>query len=184
MNEPVAFWHAEHEQFSRLLDAFERQLARFHDGEQPNYELMRDIVQYLRDYPDHFHHPREDVAFDRLLAHDPSMEPQISRLRQEHRVVAQAGATLLERLREVTSDAMMPRGTIESAAATYLVYYRHHLASEEADVLPRAAQLLTPEDWGAVAASVKPGPDPLFGADPAARFKDLRRHLFLAAASS
>jgi len=184
MNEPVDFWHAEHAQFGRLLDAFERQLALFHAGEQPNYELMRDIVQYLRDYPDRFHHPREDVAFECLLAHDPSLAPRINRLLQEHRVVAAAGSALLERLRELTADAMMPRETIESAAATYLVYYRHHIASEESDVMPRAAQLLTPADWARVAQSVQPGPDPLFGADPAARFKELRRHLFVEAAAS
>ena len=30
-----------------------------------------------------------------------------------------------------------PRETVEAAAATYLLYYRHHLAVEEGEILPR-----------------------------------------------
>jgi hemerythrin-like domain-containing protein len=63
---------------------------------------------------------------------------------------------------------------VEAAAGTYLVYYRHHLATEEAQILPLAAQVLTPDDWAAVAAAVPAGPDPLFGDDIAARYRDIR----------
>ena len=63
MSDPVAAWHAEHEYFSRLLGLLHKQLDVFHGGERPNYELMLDIVGYLRDYSDVSHHPREDVAF-------------------------------------------------------------------------------------------------------------------------
>ena len=40
-----------------------RELDAFHSGERPNYELMLDIISYLREYSDEMHHPREDVAF-------------------------------------------------------------------------------------------------------------------------
>jgi len=41
--------------------------------------------------------------------------------------------------------------------------------------MPRAAQLLTAEDWAAVASSVVP--DPLFGDVVEARFQELRSQL-------
>jgi hypothetical protein len=67
---------------------------------------------------------------------------------------------------------------VEAAAATYLVYYRHHLAAEEQEVIPRAVQLLTRSDWAAVAA-VPAGADPLFGEESEARYRELRWQLGL-----
>lgn len=72
---------------------------------------------------------------------------------------------------------MAPRGALEVAAATYLVYYRHHLNTEERDVMPRAAQILTPQDWAAVGEHHPTGPDPLFGDDVEGRFGELRRRI-------
>jgi hemerythrin-like domain-containing protein len=48
----------------------------------------------------------------------------------------------------------VPRSELEVALATYLVYYGNHIAKEEEDVLSRAAQHLTAEDWQAVRAAV------------------------------
>jgi len=134
---------------------------------------MRDAVHYLQHYANRFHHPREDVAFERMVARYPDKQVAIARLLQEHRVIDVAGAELLGYLESILKDTIVPREKIEAAAATYLVYYRHHLATEEAEILPLAADLLTPEDWAAVAAAVPAGPDPLFGDDINARYRDL-----------
>jgi hemerythrin-like domain-containing protein len=174
---PVAHWHAEHMQFARLLDLLESEVAAFHLGDTPDYELMRDIVHYLHYYPDRYHHPREDVAFERLLRHAPAMELPINRLLQEHRVIASAGEELLRRLEEVAEGVLMSRATMEAAASTYLVYYRHHIATEEREVLPRAAQLLHERDWEAVAAAMPQGVDPLFGQDCEPRYRELKRRI-------
>jgi len=179
--DPIGVWHAEHKRFAQLLDVFERQMMAFHAGEHPDYELMRDIVHYLHHYADRYHHPREDIAFARLVERDRSVQPGVNRLLQEHRVIGAAGDLLLKYLEDILGDSVLERVTVEAAAATYLVYYRHHLAVEEENVLPRAAQVLTPEDWAAVAAAIPTGPDPLFGDDVGARYRDLRERIARAA---
>jgi len=181
MRDLAAIWHAEHVNFARLLELLEKQVAAFHAGEQPNYDLMLDLVYYLRHYPDEVHHPQEDVVFARLLGRDPKMKPQIDRLMQEHRVLAAAGETLLKHLDAVIAGTLEPRSIVEAAAATYLVYYRQHLAAEEKEVILRATQLLTSEDWAAVAAAVPAKTDPLFGEDVEARYRKLRRQIVLEA---
>jgi len=158
-------------------NCLEKQVAVFHGGERVNYELMRDILHYLRHFPDRFHHPREDAAFARLVERTPGMQLPINRLLQEHRVIAAVGEELLMRLNEADQGGVIARATVEAAAATYLVYYRHHLATEEREVLPRAAQLLTQDDWAAVAAAVPASPDPLFGDDGKAGYQELRRQM-------
>jgi hemerythrin-like domain-containing protein len=143
-----------------LLDLFERQLDVFHAGEQPDYERMLDILYYLQHYCDQLHHPREDVAFACLARRSPGMALPLARLVQEHRVIAHVGARLEKSLEQVLEGAFAERADIEAVAATYLVYYRSHIAREEKDVLPAAARVLTAEDWlavqGASAASEEP----------------------------
>jgi len=177
MINPVNLWHGEHERFARLLDFLDTQMAVFHAGEHPQYELMRDAVFYLHHFADRFHHPREDVAFARIAGRAPHMQLAINRLLQEHRVIGTTGETLLKLLEDILEDTVIERTAVEAAAATYLVYYRHHLATEEAEILPLAAQLLTPDDWAAVAIAVPAGPDPLFGDDIGARYRDLRAQI-------
>jgi hemerythrin-like domain-containing protein len=105
------------------------------------------------------------------------MELALARLGQEHRVIAHAGETLLKLLNEILGDAIVQRAEVEVAAATYLVYYGNHIAREEEDVLSRAAQALTPEDWEAVRSAAPAGRDPLFGDRPEERYLELRRQI-------
>jgi len=181
MSDSIALWHAQHRDFARLLDLLEQQLVAFHADDGPNYELMLDVVSYLRYFPDRYHHPREDVAFARLAKRDPELKPLIDGLLQEHRVIAAAGSELLKYLEQVIDDVVVERAKVEAAAATYLVYYRRHLALEDRDIVPRAEQLLTLQDWEAVLAAIPAGPDPLFGEDFEPRYRELRRQIALAA---
>lgn len=177
MADPITEWHDEHARFSRLLDLLETQAMAFHAGEEPNYDLMRDVIYYLRHFADRFHHPREDVAFARLAERDPGLRLAVSRLLQEHRVITVAGEELLRRLDDIAADVVVERSAVEAAAVIYLVYYRHHLATEETEIVPRAAELLTPDDWAAVTAAVPTARDPLFGDDVEARYEELSRQL-------
>ena len=181
MTDPVAAWHTEHVYFRRLLALLHKQVDVFHTGERPNYELMLDIIAYLREYTDRFHHPREDVAFARLAKRCPEMELPLARLRQEHRVIARAGEKLRDLLVAVLDEIVIPVVDVEAAAATYLVYYGNHIAKEEEDVLTRAARVLTPEDWEAVKTAVPASRDPLFGDHPEERYRELRRQIALQA---
>jgi hemerythrin-like domain-containing protein len=179
--DPVKAWRGEHDYFRRLLALLEKQLDVFHGGERPNYELMLDIVSYLREYSDKVHHPREDAAFTRLAQKAPELALPLERLKQEHRVIANAGEALRELLTEILGDAVIPRAEVEMAAATYLVYYSNHIAKEEEEVIAHAARVLRPEDWAAVQAAAPSVRDPLFGDEPEERFRSLRRQIALEA---
>jgi hemerythrin-like domain-containing protein len=174
MHDPTTGWRAEHASFSRLLGLFDRQIERFHTGERPDYELMIDVLTYLRHFPERTHHPREDVAFERLVRHDRSIAPLVNRFLQEHRVIAQAAKEAQELLEAIVGDEFVERAAVEAACSTFLVYYRHHIAGEESLVIPLAAKSLTAEDWKAVGAAISAEPDPLFGPAVDARYRELR----------
>jgi hemerythrin-like domain-containing protein len=137
---------------------------------------MRLIVHYLRHYPDRVHHPREDIAFRRLVEHDPTLQLTVARRIQEHAIIAAAGDEVLKWLDAVIAGGVIEREKLEMAAASYLVYYRFHLDIEEEQVIPRALELLTAADWAAVAA-IPIETDPLFGTDFDARYQQLRAQI-------
>jgi hemerythrin-like domain-containing protein len=176
MGDPIEAWRKEHEYFARLLSLLQKQVDVFHAGGEPKYALMQDIVSYLREYSDRFHHPREDVAFERLALGSPELQLVVARLQQEHRVIAHAGAMLLEQIEAVLAGEILPREQLEAAAATYLVYYQNHIRTEDTKILTRAGEL-SPADWEAVRSAVPIGPDPLFGVNPQERFRELRRQI-------
>lgn len=181
MNDPISAWHAEHVYFSHLLDMLQRELDVFHFGGRPNYELAQDIIGYLHDYGDQFHHPREDRVFERMAKRSRDLELVIARLRQQHRVISSAAESLLAQIEAILDDAVVPRSQLEMALATYLVYYRSHLEQEDALIVERAGQDLTAEDWDVVqyipAPGLKVGP----GRKSAEHFRELRRQIALEA---
>ena len=177
MENGLLSWRTEHEYFRRLLALLQGQVEVFHRGERPSYELMLDIIAYLREYGDAYHHPREDMAFSLLAERQPRLDLPLARLHQEHRVIKRAGEKLEELLNEALDGAVVARAEIEVAAATYLVYYESHIAREEAGVLAAAQTALSPADWQAVARAVPARADPLTPAGLQERYRELARKL-------
>jgi len=177
MNDPMNRWRADHANFSALLDLLEQEVAAFHEDGEPDYALMLDILAYLRQFPDRFHHPREDVAVGFLLTHEPSLRLPVNRLLQEHRVIAVAGENLERLLNQVVDGAVLARAAVEAAAAIYLTYYRHHLATEDREILPRAERLLTAQEWRRVGEAAPAALDPLSAELPQDNFRRLRERL-------
>ncbi|GAB3764183.1 hemerythrin domain-containing protein [Ramlibacter monticola] len=180
---PIKAWLEEHAYFDRLLTVLLEEADALNAGDMPSYELLLDVISYLRDYSDQVHHPREDEAFRRLASHSPELRPTLARLHQEHRVIAESGERLRERVEEAAAGAVMPRAAIQSAAATFVVYYRNHIATEENEVLPAAARELSEEDWAAARNAAPSLGNPLVGESANERFRNLRRRIAAEAVS-
>ncbi len=181
MSNQISKWKAEHTDFIRLLRILKSQVDLFHQQAEVNYELMLDIVYYLTQYPDRFHHPREDIAFGKLAEGDPSTQSRVRELLAEHRVIASAGRRLVEQLNRILSDAMLERESVEADAATYIVYYRQHMAREERDLFPRLEDVLRNEDWKAVDDAITAEADPLFGSEVGQRYQQLHQQILITA---
>ena len=60
----------DHEQVELLLNVLTEQLAELESEQQGvNFKLMDDIVNYLRNYIDRYHHPKEDLIYAYYLEH-------------------------------------------------------------------------------------------------------------------
>ena len=167
----------DHLNFRKLLRLFEIQIVLFHGGADPDYELMRDVVHYMTQYPDRFHHPAEDLVFERLLQLEPAARPLVKAIEKEHEELVASGVKLLQLLDEVVGDAVIARETVESSARKYLEWLLAHMEKEESTLFPMAAQRLTAADWADISAAVKRHEDPLFSARVHQRYRAILEHL-------
>jgi len=182
------YWHVEHTNVERLLDFLNEQLNILHEGGLPNYHLTLNIVSYLLYFSDRYHHAREDVAFGYLAKTDPRMRATINRLAQEHSTISAKGVELCTLLPEVVVVDLVQRANAETALRAYLTSYRNHIATEEKEILPRAAEVPTATEWAFVARAAPLGPDPFrnhgarrhnptFGCEAESRYRELRREI-------
>ena len=170
----------EHRNIEKLLLILEQELSVFDRGERPDYEVICAVIAYFQVYPDAYHHPQEDMVFEKLKARDPAAAANIGDLAAEHR----SGAERLHRVAQAVESVLMmdwvvPRHAIDDIIRDFIVHERRHIAMEERDFFPAAVKALQPQDWAEIASSRLTGQkDPLFSDTVEERFDAVRRHIF------
>ncbi len=174
MSEILAALRQDHRNLGQMLAAVERQLARFDQGETPDYDILLGVLDYCLKYPDLYHHPKEDLVYDRLRRRNPAVAEAVGDLHAEHRSLTAATRQFAAIARDVLQDLQIPRDSFDRAAREFLEAYRRHMAMEDSAFFPAAEAHLTAADWAAIEAAVTAQSDPVFGAKGEARFAALR----------
>ena len=163
----------EHEDLSRLLDVLERQLDAILGEQTPDYHLMRNILHYLMEYPNHYHHPYEDLVYDRLAKRRPDMANLVKYFFEEHDRLATLGWQSLSLVENVLNGGIIAREEMHAAGSTYARAYRAHMQRENEEIFAPAEAYLTAEDWLQIDMMFHRRPDPLFGPEVAAEYQAL-----------
>lgn len=167
----------EHVNMAKLLDLLDRQIAIFESGGSPDYEIVFGVVEYLKDWSDRWHHPKEDLVLDKLRIRDPAAADAVGELEKHHDALAALTDQFLEVIREVLNEEELPRDRVSRLAEEFLRSQRRHMAGEEEVFLPAAERALTSEDWADIAMRMSNPEDPLFGRAVEKRFEGVRRDL-------
>jgi hemerythrin-like domain-containing protein len=173
----LATLSTDHRRFSRLLDLFDRHIENFHKGETEDHQVMLEIVRYMTEYTDTYHHPKEDLMMQRLVRLDPTFRCAADELVRQHERIASAGDRLLNALKAVVAEDIVPRAAVEEAARQYTVSMRKHMEIEEEKLFPAAMRLLREVDWDAINALIARCDDPLFDACGEQRYQALFEHI-------
>ena len=140
--------HNEHIYISNLLDSVEEQCQLIDADREVDVNFLADIVDYMKNFPDRFHHPKEDLIFQRLALRDESALHDVQLVLEEHRSLE----ALIERVGSVIEDyhllpTVQKRKRVGELGAEYVQVMRQHIDREEAVLLPRAVEALREEDW-------------------------------------
>ena len=169
--------YEDHANMAKMLDALERQLQVFDAGETPDYDIVRGVVDYCLDYPDLYHHPKEDLVFERLEAVDPEAAAKVGDLPGAHAELAALARRFRDAVEAVLGDLEVPRGRFDETLRAFLDATRRHMALEESAFLPAARRALSAADLAEIDARLGPRGDPLFGAPSEERFAALRQNI-------
>lgn len=162
MSQVIAALERDHANIAKLLEILESEILAIEVGKTPDYPLMQDIMRYMAQYFDRFHHPKEDLIFAQLLKRDPGVRADVEGLIEEHVVIGLAGQEFVSLLCASGVDSVHVREQLGTSGFDYIRALREHMLREEKELFPLAMKVLTQEEWQVIDAAVNTIDDPLF----------------------
>lgn len=139
--------HQEHRCITRMLDLFERQVVLLEQGREADIDVLKEIVDFFRTFPDVYHHPKEDLVVGCIARRDPLAAEPLASLADEH----EAGSSdLLDLTRALVRMLLSPESETPAFvghARHFLESERRHMAWEDGHFFDIAAATLTADDW-------------------------------------
>ena len=163
----------DHRNLTVLLDMLEREIARLKSREDPDYELLHDIMQYMTGYPDAVHHKKEDWVYARMAAIRSNMQRDLSRIEHDHADISNLGNKLLSDIKAIESGTVMRRFDVVEDARRYLVRQRDHMRWEDEKLFPLIDRLKAELDLSQRPSDVGTMTDPVFGPNIEKNFRRL-----------
>lgn len=158
---------AEHKVIASMMNAMEAETNALEASGSFDLDLVRLILRYMSEYPDRFHHPKEELLFDAAAAKDGGFATVVANVRGEHQRLPGLTEALLTTLETLEIGASMPRDKVLASLRAYVEQERHHMAQERDDIFPALEMLLSAEDWTTAEAKANALEDPLAGgSDP------------------
>jgi hemerythrin-like domain-containing protein len=173
----------DHEGTRQVLDVLEREARAFDAGERPDYDILSAAAEYLRQFPDRYHHPRENLVFLRLRQRDPAAVEGIGDLVVAHHSLTDQLHLFTAGLRALLNDMELPRESFADWIHGFIDAQREHIQMEEERFFPAAERLLTPADWQAVVTGIAYVAAPAPGAAFDRRLEALRQAIIASSGS-
>ena len=169
----------DHRNVRGLLDMLAGEIDAVGDASGGDFELMRDIMIYMTRYPDHTHHPKEDLMFERMRERGVSAETEgtIRTLLREHTALAEKGNAFRDMLIGVVDGSMVERDALVASGRDYADFLAYHARLEDETVFIEALRLLDDSDWAAIAQAFTAQADPVFGPVVEHEFRALYDHI-------
>ncbi len=162
---------SEHQSLAAVLLGMLYLVRQMRYGEEPSFDALNAMVDYLHGFTERVHHPKEDeYLFRSVQARNAAASTLIDRLKAEHR----AGADKLRRIEQALA-MFREQGNAQLAAfsgaiADYAALQWAHAHAEENELIPLAETFLPAADWDTIDAAFVAHTDPL-GAEYQALFR-------------
>jgi hemerythrin-like domain-containing protein len=177
MTEVIKALQKEHSNITQLLNILDRQLSIFDIGGIPDYDILEAIADYFQSFPDLYHHPKEDLIFQRMKRRDAAAAARVGDLQREHEELAARTRGFAQAVRAVVEDVNVERRSFEHWARSFVEFQREHMRKEERLFFPSVLRVLTEADWAEIRARITDQEDPLLGETIGERYETLRQEI-------
>lgn len=150
MNEVITRLNSDHKCFVRAMAEIDRGLNRHLAGKPSapqNFSRIIDLFTYIQGYPERWHHPIEDVAFNLLLKMDIPCASDIVRLMHEHELMEEQSQYLRRRFEDILLRKIATDQTIVRDFHRYINRQLEHQRLEEENIFPLMVTLFKTADW-------------------------------------
>ncbi len=165
----------EHRNIEKLLRVLEQELEVFDRAGSPDYEILQTTIEYFRDYPERYHHPKEDIIFEKLRLRNPTVVATVSDVESEHEYETKHLHRFAEAVDAVLAGEEYPRRNLHDALRNFIDHQRQHMHREEKLLFPAAVRVLRARDWEEIDARLNSQNDPLFNESGKLKFDVLRQ---------
>lgn len=174
MPKPLLALVDEHKYVSRLLPLLETEATKLEQNKRADYDCLGDIMHYMVHFPDRYHHPKEDLLFDRMSGLAPDTAKTVAKLRRDHEKMAEQGPALLDRIiAQKSSRSAAKARELAAEIHLYVSSMRNHMKLEETAVFQPARHSLKEADWQQIDDAIKSINDPVFGEEISERYLKL-----------
>ncbi len=168
--------HEDHANLCLLLDLLESELQKFDSDEQdPDFEVVSLALEYCVDYPTHYHHPKEDRVYEKLMLRKPELANKVVLLIEDHETLARLTQAFANAVAAAITGE--PPDTARSTGREFLRHYRYHISIEETEIFPAAREFLTGGDWAEIESAGENPADPLFSEQTRSAYVSLRERI-------
>jgi hemerythrin-like domain-containing protein len=163
----------DHRNMVQLLDLLDAETIRLADCDEPDYDLVYDIMTYMSEYPDAVHHPKEDMIYRHLRSSRPEIEDALQIIETDHKALAVASHEIRRDIDAISADGVVSRQSLAASLRKYSEDLRKHMYWEEKELFELADAMEDDDNWAELLASYDEASDPLFGSQTERRFQKL-----------
>jgi len=127
----------DHRNMALVLNILDNIAELAKSGEDPDFELVDEIMRYMTVYPDAVHHPKEDVVYKELMKSRPDLADGLDDVAADHQEIAALGTRLRDDVEAIVAGAAVRREHFVKDASEYVFRLRQHMQWEEEDLFTR-----------------------------------------------
>ncbi|GEK72484.1 hemerythrin [Halomonas halophila] len=147
----------DHANMARMLHVLQLKQKTLAEGERPNFQLVREVVDYILDYQDSFSQPLEHVCSERLQELAPETEAVTERLAKDYRALKAQLKRLSGDLDMILMDAVVPMDRFADDLKAYLDAHRAYLRDERELLFPLIREHFSEDDLQRLAEALPEG---------------------------
>ncbi|MCB1986608.1 MAG: hemerythrin domain-containing protein [Burkholderiales bacterium] len=171
--------HTDHHHLHKLLNCLSHEIGcyDFDSKRAPDLAIILSALDYVRTYPDKWHHPSEDIIFNRLLKKKVKESKLIKQLQIEHEKIILETKKINELFNSVAEDCIVSADELLTGARQYIALQKQHLDKENEFVYPLMDTEFSEKEWHEIENEVKMQDDPLFNNRSKKEYDQLYRYI-------
>jgi len=176
MHRIMAELHQDHIHLSRLLVMLDRHVKVLSNDGDPDLCMMIDIVDYIKNYSDLFHHPQEDKVYEVFKTRSNQAADIVEILLNEHQHMPEVTIGFQQLLEDALNKSIIvSKQELSDQITQFINIQRKHLNTEEEKLFPLINNTLQKNDWARLEELVQKRTDPLFGEQVEECYEDLHQ---------